>query len=44
LRTEIAVLLCVKLLALCGLYFAFFSHAHRMPADAHAVSARVLNP
>jgi hypothetical protein len=44
LRAEIAALLCVKLLALCILYFAFFSSAHQAQVDARAVSAHVMNP
>jgi len=44
LRAEIAALLCVKLLALGLLYFAFFQPAARPHADAQAVSAHVLNP
>jgi hypothetical protein len=43
-RAEITALLCVKLLALCVLYFAFFSSAHQAQIDAHAVSAHVMNP
>ncbi len=44
LRIEIAVLLGVKLLALCVLYFVFFSPAHHAPSDARAVSVHVLKP
>jgi hypothetical protein len=32
------------MLALCVLYFAFFSPAHHAPVDARAVSAHVMNP
>jgi len=43
LRAEIAAILCVKLLALCVLYFAFFSSTHQAQVDARAVSAHVMN-
>jgi hypothetical protein len=44
LRIEIAALLGAKLLALCVLYFAFFSSDRQTQVDAHAVSAHVMNP
>ncbi|HVZ92106.1 MAG TPA: hypothetical protein VG843_10680 [Rhizomicrobium sp.] len=43
LSVEIAALLALKLLALTGLYFAFFSPSHQSRTDAPAVEHRLLS-
>jgi hypothetical protein len=43
LAREVGLLLALKLLLLSGLYFAFFSPAHRVQAGDAQVAARLLS-